>query len=91
MILTRSVLISATFLAFAGSLGAQAPNVEPYRANASKIIAAAVADSMAWNRVAYMADTFGNRLSGSPALESAIDWIVGEMKKDGLETCTPSR
>ena len=32
-----------------------------------------------------MGDTFGQRLSGSKALEDAIDWAVAEMKKDGLE------
>jgi carboxypeptidase Q len=39
----------------------------------------------AWERLAELSDTFGNRLSGSQALEDAIDWAVAEMKKDGLE------
>src|SRR5581483_2080603 len=30
-------------------------------------------------------DTIGNRLSGTPALDRAIQWAVTEMKKDGLE------
>ncbi|MDQ6612069.1 MAG: M20/M25/M40 family metallo-hydrolase [Gemmatimonadota bacterium] len=66
-------------------LQAQMPNVAPYRATATKIIAAATSDSVPWNRVAYIADMFGHRISGSAALESTIDWIVAEMKKDGLE------
>jgi carboxypeptidase Q len=32
-----------------------------------------------------MTDTFGPRLSGSPALEAALRWAADEMKKDGLE------
>jgi carboxypeptidase Q len=35
--------------------------------------------------VAYICDTFGPRLSGSTNLENSIDWILAEMKKDGLE------
>src|SRR5881394_1320487 len=39
----------------------------------------------AWQRLALLGDTFGNRLSGSPNLDAAIAWAVAEMKKDGLE------
>ena len=45
----------------------------------------AVSSDAAWQRLAYLGDTFGNRLSGSPNLEAAIKWAVQEMKKDGLE------
>jgi carboxypeptidase Q len=56
-----------------------------YRAAAERIIAAALADSAAWNRTAALTDKFGHRLSGSKALEDALDWIMVEMKRDGLE------
>jgi len=55
------------------------------RASQNKLIDAALADSSAWERLALMADTFGNRPSGSERLERAIDWIVEQMKRDGLE------
>jgi carboxypeptidase Q len=42
-------------------------------------------DSAAWNRIAELTDTFGNRLSGSEALEHAIDWTLAKMRTDGLE------
>ena len=80
-----AVAASHFFAVDAPSLHAQLPNVAPYRATASRIIAAATSDSVPWNRVAYMADMFGHRISGSAALENTIDWIVAEMKKDGLE------
>lgn len=64
--------------------GTAAPIASRYRATAKRIIAAAVADSSAWNRLAELTDTFGHRLSGSAALESAIDWILAQMKADGL-------
>ncbi|MEP7064767.1 MAG: M20/M25/M40 family metallo-hydrolase [Gemmatimonadota bacterium] len=54
-------------------------------APADKLIDAALKDSAAWNRLAELVDTFGNRPTGSASLESALDWIVAQMKKDGLE------
>jgi len=56
-----------------------------YREVADRLIDAALADSFAYERLAEMVDRFGHRLSGSMSLENAIDWIVAEMKKDGLE------
>jgi carboxypeptidase Q len=57
----------------------------PYREPASRLIGAALASDEAWQRLAYIGDTFGNRLSGSPNLDAAIAWAVEEMKRDGLE------
>lgn len=59
--------------------------IETYRESAERLIAAALADRAAWDRLATLTDTFGHRLSGSVALESAIRWVVEEMKKDGLD------
>lgn len=69
----------------AGAQAAPTLDVAPYRTTASRLITAATADSAAYARVAALTDGFGSRLSGSPALEHAIDWIVAEMKRDGLE------
>ncbi len=55
------------------------------RGDATQLIAAATHTDFAWQRLAHLCDTFGPRLSGSTNLEAAIDWILGEMKKDGLE------
>ena len=59
----------------------------PLRAQSApdKLIDGALEDSAAWNRLAELVDTFGSRPAGSPNLESAIDWIVAQMKKDGLD------
>jgi carboxypeptidase Q len=56
-----------------------------YRPAADSIIAAALRDSSAWNRLAEMTDRFGNRSSGSDALERAIDWIIAQMQRDSLQ------
>ncbi|MEE9162194.1 MAG: M28 family metallopeptidase [Candidatus Neomarinimicrobiota bacterium] len=58
---------------------------EDYRTTAQQIIAAAQADSFAYQRLAELVDTFGPRLSGSRNLENAIDWILAQMAADGLE------
>ncbi len=61
------------------------PIAAAYRQTAARIISAALADSSAWNRTAALTDKFGHRLSGSKSLEDALDWIMAEMKRDGLE------
>ena len=66
------------------TLGAQEAIVRQYRADADRIIAAALADSAAYARLAELADRFGHRFSGSDALEQALDWILAGMERDGL-------
>lgn len=59
--------------------------LEPYREPAARLIGEALGSTFAWHRLSVLTDTIGNRLSGSPALDRAIQWAVTEMKKDGLE------
>ena len=54
------------------------------RSNAERLIKEAQADQFAWNRLAELTDTYGNRLSGSDNLNRAIAWAVEAMKQDGL-------
>jgi len=77
------------------TVGAQAPQnrtsgnhaawVDQYRDPAARLIGEAVGSTFAWQRLAVLTDTIGNRLSGTPQLDQAIAWAVDEMKKDGLE------
>src|SRR3954468_11750925 len=76
----RSALV---MLAAATSLGAQSVT-DRQRADANRLIDAALGDSSAYNRLATLTDRFGPRLSGSRSLENAIDWILAQMKSDGL-------
>lgn len=55
------------------------------RDTAGRIIGAALVDDTGWNRLAYMTDRIGHRLSGSAALDKAIAWTVEEMRRDGLD------
>ncbi|MBT8401510.1 MAG: M20/M25/M40 family metallo-hydrolase [Rhodothermia bacterium] len=59
--------------------------VARYSADSQRLIEEALSDSSAYERLAYLADTFGPRFSGSENLERAIDWILSEMAADGLE------
>jgi carboxypeptidase Q len=56
-----------------------------YRADANRLIDAALADSAAYRRLTELVERFGHRLSGSAGLERAIDWILVEMRRDGLD------
>ncbi len=59
--------------------------LDPYREAANHLIGEALGSRFAWERLAFIGDTFGNRLSGSDSLEAAIQWAAEEMKKDDLE------
>lgn len=74
-------------------LGSQLAQAQPtpttitstYQETADQLIDAALDDSAAFERLAYLADTFGARFSGTENLEQAIDWILAEMEADGLD------
>ena len=74
-------------LVVAGALVAAEPSsiTEQYREVSQKLIAAALADQEGLDRLQYLCDRIGNRLSGSASLERAIEWSAAEMKKAGLE------
>lgn len=82
-------LLACCIVGLSGSIDAQPTSMEPvsirYRQAADRIITTSLADSFAFDRVAKLTDTFGHRLSGSQSLERAIDWILAEMRRDGLE------
>ena len=75
----------AVLLLLAAPPSAQTDPSAPYAGAAARIVEAALADSTAWERAAYVGDTFGHRLSGSAALKATVDWAVETMRADGLE------
>jgi carboxypeptidase Q len=62
-----------------------AAQTQSYAPTADRLIDAALRDSAAWHKLARLTDTFGHRLSGSESLERAIDWMLAEMRKEGLD------
>jgi len=65
--------------------------LEGYREPASRLIGEALGSTFAWDRLAVLTDTIGNRLSGSAALDRAIQWAAAEMTRDGLENVHTER
>ena len=90
-VLASALLLAAAHLGLAP--GAASPSqpaasetwIDAYRGPAERLIRTALADRFAWERLALLTDTFGHRLGGSEALDAAIRWAIGELKKDGLE------
>src|SRR5262249_55089932 len=80
----RAVPVIALIL-FASLLAADSPNLtEQYRPVANRLIDAALADTEGYQRLTYLCDRIGNRLSGSAGLEKAVAWSVEQMKSVGL-------
>ena len=80
------VSLSCIFgLALAGAPGAQTRWLEAYREPARRIIDESRSSPFAWDRLAELGDTFGNRLSGSENLDAAFRWAADQMRQDGLE------
>ena len=73
-------------------MAASSPSwLESYREPAARLIGEAVGSTFAWQRLAVLTDSIGNRLSGSAALDRAIQWAADEMKRDGLENVHTER
>src|SRR3954466_11014744 len=94
----RFALLLPLFVLAAVALGAQASAdatrpawLDGYREPAARLIGEAVSSTFAWDRLAVLTDTIGNRLSGTPALDRAIQWAVAEMNKDGLDNVHTER
>lgn len=58
---------------------------ERYGATAKRIIDAVHAENHAYELMQELCDDVGNRLSGSPQLDRAIDWAVATLEKSGQE------
>ncbi len=58
---------------------------EDYRETADRIIKAAMADEAGWDKLTHLTLRIGHRLTGSQALEDAIQWANRVMEKEGLD------
>jgi len=80
------------FFAGAGLLAQTTSTLaEQYHASASKLIDAALVDQDGIQKLSFLCDRIGNRLSGSPALERAVAWAAAQMKADGLSNVVTPR
>lgn len=64
------------------------PIADAYREVATKILAHARADRGAYQKLQYLTDHIGHRLSGTAALDRAVAWGADAMRADGHEVRT---
>lgn len=64
------------------------PLAAKYKADAERIIQAAMADDEGYADLTYLCDHIGKRLSGSPQLNIAVAWGADLMRKAGLQNVT---
>jgi hypothetical protein len=78
-------LAAGVLLASGIALFAQTNSIDDkYREAASRLVKAAMTDREGYDSLVYLCDRIGNRLSGSEALNKAIDWSAHQMKEAGL-------
>ena len=71
-----------------GMVAVAGDTVNAYREIAHRIVAAAMADDEGYARLEELCDRIGNRLSGSEALERAVEWSQVQMREAGLKNVT---
>src|ERR1700730_17866873 len=87
MIRRAALALTISLLFLPADAQAQTPPgwLAQYREPAARLIGEAVSDTFSWRRLSVLTDAIGNRLSGTPQLDRAIQWASDEMKRDGLE------
>ncbi len=74
------------FTLFIAAPGISQPLVKQnIKETSDRLIKAALANNLGFERLTYLTDYYGPRLSGSDVLEKGIDWVVQEMEKDGFD------
>ena len=58
---------------------------QTYQEPASKLIGAALTSNDGYEKLTWLCDRIGARISGSPQLDEAIRWSAEQMRKAGLE------
>ncbi len=69
----------------AGAAAGDSEIAARYGAISKHLIDTALADAHSLDRLEFLCDRIGNRLSGSPSLDQAVAWAAQEMKSAGLQ------
>ncbi len=93
LMISAALLLAHTGLAQMGAPGERpavlsavpGPLAAKYKADADKILQAAMVDDEGYAHLAYLTDHIGKRLSGSPQLNTAVEWGAELMRKAGLQ------
>jgi carboxypeptidase Q len=59
--------------------------LDSIKSNAARLIGEALVDRAAWNKLAFMGDSFGHRMNGSRGQDLSVEWALAEMRREGLE------
>jgi carboxypeptidase Q len=81
---TIQVLVALLMLCAPGNAQRKRLDIE-YRDVASQLIGAALVDEGGWRKLSHLTTQIGPRLSGSPQLERALQWMFEGMRTEGLE------
>ncbi len=60
-------------------------DLTPYKSAAASLIGAALVDGAAWEKMAYLSDSFGHRMNGTLGQKLSIEWALEEMRREGLD------
>jgi hypothetical protein len=71
-----------------GMPGVAGPLAAKYGADAARILKAAESDEDGYAALTYLCDHVGKRLSGTPQLNTAVEWGAELMRKAGLQNVT---
>ena len=82
------VTLALFAMPLAGIAAESSDIAQHYEDTAKKLIDAALKDDAGYEKLTYLCDRIGNRLSGSETLPQAIQWAAEQMKKDGLANVT---
>lgn len=81
-----AAVVGSGLIGGAAMAGRRAAPPPPLEEVAAALIGGALTSDEAYDELVELCDTIGHRLTGSAALEQAIDWALAEMAADGLQT-----
>jgi carboxypeptidase Q len=86
----RHLILTAALISICASFvmaASEAPPSEPvdFDATVERIVAAALLDNHAYDRLGELCDVIGPRLSGSDNMARGIEWAVAHLEADGLD------
>lgn len=82
--MARACILFLLLVTLAASPARAEDWVEQQRETIGRLAGAAMVNDQAYERLAYLCDRYGHRLSGTPQLEAAIDWLASEMEAAGF-------
>jgi carboxypeptidase Q len=80
----RSLFLGLVLLVSVAEAGKRKPPSPDPADTAAILLGRALQSDEAYTELATLCDTIGHRLSGTPALDRAIDWAAAELAADGL-------